>query len=290
MIIEQNSELKVMRMLIRFWYKKFSAYELAKEAEISVPMSYSIIEKFKEKNIIKQEDKKFKINFENNFSYSFKILYDSERILDLSKEYQNKIKQVFNVFDSEYKENLIAFMIFGSVASNEQTENSDIDMIAIIKNKKEIDYRKRGLLSLGNLNIIEKEQAEFENDYLLANDLVLNVLINGIIMFDRGIIKFLLNKSLPNPSYEVIMQKKERLFILKNRLFVLLKEKNYKELIEQLKKFIIEKARILLLERRIIPSSRKYIIDNLKKLDNTLYKDYNSITEKNVKEVLQKNV
>ncbi|MEK6927460.1 MAG: nucleotidyltransferase domain-containing protein [Nanoarchaeota archaeon] len=290
MIIEQNSELKVMRMLVRFWYRKFSAYEIAKESDVSVPMVYNIIEKFKEKGIVKQEDKKIRITFDNDFSYSFKVLYDSERMLDLSKEYQNKIKQVFNVFNSEYKENLVAFMVFGSVASNEQTENSDIDMIVIVKNKKEIDYRKRGLVSLGKLNIIEKEQTEFEEDYFLANDLVLNVLMNGLIIFDRGIIRFLLNKSLPSPSYEVIMQKKERLDVLKNRLFVLLKEKNNKELVEQLRKFIIEKARILLLEKGIIPSSKKYIIDNINKVDKDLYRDYNALSEKNVEEILEKNV
>ena len=194
------------------------------------------------------------------------------------------------MFKSEYGIGLLAFMIFGSAASDEQTAKSDIDFLVVVNKKKEIDYRKKGILSFENLNIIEKTQDEFESDYLFANDLILNALMNGIILFDNGIINFLLNKPLPAPSYKVIESKKERLETLKGRLLVLLKNKNYKELVEQLKLYIIEKARIKFLEKGIIPSSRKYIIDNLNSIDKQLCKDYNSLSEKNVKEVLQKNV
>ena len=290
MIIEQNSEFKAMRLLVRYWYKAFSAYELAKEAKISAPTAYNIIKKLEVKKVILKERKKIRLNFNNLFSYSFKLMYDSERILDLPEKDQSRVNHIFNVFKKEYGGDLLAFMIFGSYASNEQTEKSDIDILAIVKNKKDIDYRKRGLLNLGNLNIIEKEENEFENDYLLANDLVLNALMNGIIIFDNGIMRFLLSKPLPNPSNEVIMQKKERLDILKERLYILLKERDYRELVEQLKSFIIEKARILLLQKGIIPSSKRNIINTLNKIDKELYKDYISLNEKNVREILQKNV
>ena len=51
-----------------------------------------------------------------------------------------KINQVFSVLKKEYDTNLLAFMIFGSVASGEQTKKSDIDLLAIVKEKKEIDF------------------------------------------------------------------------------------------------------------------------------------------------------
>ena len=290
MIIEQNSEFKAMRLLTRYWYRDFSAYEISEEAKISVPTAYKVIKKLKIKSIIIEEKRRVKLDFNNIFSYSFKIMYDSEKILDLSKDEQSKVNHVFNVFKKEYEGNLLAFIIFGSASTNEQTKDSDIDFLVITGKRKDIDYRKRGLLSIGNLNIIEKKQNEFENDYLLANDLVLNALMNGIILFDNGLIRFLLNKPLPKPSYEVIMQKKERLDVLKERLFTLLKDESYKELVEQLKLFLIEKARILLLEKDIIPSSKKNIIDNIKRENKQLYNDYISLNEKNVKEIFQKNV
>ena len=48
MIIEQNRELEIMRFLVKYCYKYFSAYEIAKETEISAPTVYKIIKKFAE--------------------------------------------------------------------------------------------------------------------------------------------------------------------------------------------------------------------------------------------------
>lgn len=290
MIIEQNTEFKAMRFIVRHWHKSFSAYEIAKGANISVPMVYNIIKKLKMNKVVLAEGREIKLDFNNPFSYSFKLMCDSERILGLSEEEQSKINFVFNVLFSEYGSNLLAFVIFGSVASKEQNDKSDIDMLAVVNKKKEIDYRKRGLLSIGKINIIEKEKNEIEKDYLLANDLVLNVLMNGIIIHDTGIIRFLLSKPVPSPSAQIIMQKKERINTLKSRLLELLNEGNDKEIAEQLRFFIIEKARILFLQKGIIPSSRKYITDNLKKVDSNLHKDYWLITNKNAREVLRKYV
>ncbi len=290
MIIEQNTELKAMNLLARCWYKRFSVYEIAKNAKISVPMAYNAVKKLEAKKVVIIEEKKVRLNLNNPFSYAFKMMHDSERLLQISEEDQNKISHVFNVFVKGYGGDLLSFMVFGSAASNEQTEKSDIDLLAVVRKKKEIDYRKKGLLNLGNLNIIEKGKNEFENDYFLANDLVLNALMNGIVLYDSGIVRFLLTKPLPEPSYDVIMQKKERLDILKNRLFALLKDENYKELAEQLKLFIIEKARILFLQKGIIPSSKRYIVDNLSKIDKQMRRDYLKVSEKNAKEILLKNV
>lgn len=290
MIVEQNSDLKVLRHLVRFWYKNFSIYEIAKEANLSPPTSYNIIKKLESKKILLREGKRVKLNFNNPFSYSFKLMYDSEKILDMTEEEQNKINHVYRTYAGEYGSTLLGFMIFGSAAVGEQTEKSDVDFLIIVKKKKEIDFRRKGLLELGNINIIEKEENELEKDYLEANELMINALMNGIIIFDNGIIKSFLNKPLPALTYEWIMQKKERLNVIKERLFSLLKEKNYEELTEQMKLFIIEKARILLLERGIVPSSKKNIIDSLKTIDKQLFKDYTSLNKKNVKDVLEKNV
>lgn len=290
MILEHNTELKAMRLLVRRWYRNFSAYELSKEAHISPPMGYRIIKKLIFKRVLMQEGTKVRLNLDNPFSYAFKMTYDAERILDLSLEDQNKVKQVFSVFTKEYGQHLRAFMIFGSAASGEQTESSDIDLLAIVTKKQEIDYKSKGLLGLGKLNIVEKEEHEFEREYLQANDLVLNALMNGIVVYDQGIVRFLLQKPLPSPSYEVILEKKQRLEVLKKRLFALTKERNYRELVEEVKLFIIEKARVVMLRKGIVPRSKKHIIDSLRSLDKILYKDYHTVNERNVGEVLQRNV
>jgi len=290
MILEQNTELKTMQLLVKYWYKNFSAAQIAKEAGISIPMVYNIVKKLSSKRIISNEGNNFKLNFNNPFSYAFKLYYDSERTIALSLEEQNKLNYVFEVMKKEYKYGMLAFILFGSTASNEQTEKSDLDLLVIVTKKQDIDYRKNGLLSIGKINIIEKEEKEFENEYFLASDLILNALMNGIIIFDTGVIRFLLKKPLPSPSPEIILEKKQRLDILKNRLLDLLKDKDYNLLVEEFKKFIIEKGRVLMIQKGIIPSSSKNILDNLPKLDKELFKDYKIVNKNNIKEVLQRNV
>ena len=288
MIISQNSEFRIMNLLAREWFREFSAYELAHESMISVPMVYKTIKKFLFFGLISNKKNKIKINLNNLFSYNFKILCDSERIYNLSKDMQEKIFFVFNIFKEEYSNNLLSFLVFGSVASNETTEKSDIDFLVIVKKKKEIDYKKRGLLKIGKINLIEKEKNEFESDYLLADELVLNALMNGIIVFDSGFVRFFLVKPLPEPSYESVMQKKERLTALKERLLILLKDKDYKNLVEQFKLYIIEKARVSLLEKGIIPRSKKFIISQLKEIDKNFYNFYKRANKRNIAQLIEK--
>lgn len=290
MIISQNTELKVMQALVKHWYKEFSVYELAREAKVTAPMVYKVLRKLAVKDIIIQNRSKVKISFNNLFSYRFKLLYDAERLSELPKSLQDKVNHVFQTMVMEYKQGLLAFIIFGSVASGESDEKSDIDLLVIVNEKKEIDYRKKGLLRLGDINIIEKSKNEFENEYLLAHDLILNALMNGIIIFDEGLLQFFMIKPLPQPSYEVIMQKKEELEHLKNRLILSLRDKDYKQTMEQFRAYLIQNGRILLLQEGIIPTSRKNILENLRHKHKELYERYNKVTEKNAKEMVEKYV
>jgi predicted nucleotidyltransferase len=218
------------------------------------------------------------------------LLQDAEKLTLLNKDIKEKVNHVQQVLLKEYQHHLLAFLIFGSVASGETTEESDLDLLAIVTEKKDIDYKKRGLLSLGKINIIEKDRQEWENDYLLAHDLVLNALINGIVIYDEGILRIFLEKPLPEPSYEVIMQKKERLDTLKNRLLLLLKDQDYNSLLEEFQKFLIEKARIFLLENKVIPSSKKDLLSKIKEINLELYQDYQKANLKNIKDLVQRYV
>lgn len=290
MLLEQNSEIKLMQILVKYWYKQFSTYGLAKEAKVTAPMAYKALEKFSSAGLIFRQDNKVRINFSNIFSYKFKQLWDAERFLSLSKNDQEKTLRILQVMESEYQQNLLGAMLFGSTAAGGKTESSDLDMLIIVTQRKEIDYEKRGLLSLGKINIIEKGKEELEKDYLLAHDLVLAALMNGIILTDTGIIHLLFSKPLPSPSNEIIAQKQERLGILKKRLFSLLKDGDYTCLVDEFKQYLVEKGRLLMLQNGQIPTSKAEILHQLKKLDKEMHLLYSKINLKNVGRLVLKNV
>jgi len=290
MLLNHNSELKVMQALTKFWYKEFSAYELAKEAKITAPMAYQAIKTIYKYQLITKTGAKVKINFRTLFSYQFKLLSDAGRLAELPTEIQQKVNHIYQVLQTEYQQQLLSFLIFGSVASGETTEKSDLDLLAIVTEKKEIDYHKRGILDLGKINLIEKTKTELENDYLLAHDLILNALINGIIIHDHETIRYFLQKPLPEPSDEVIRQKKEHLHLLKSRLLLSLKDQDYHSLEEEFRQYLVEKARIILLQERIIPSSKQDLLTKIKKIQPEIYKLYHQANQKNIKLLVQEHV
>lgn len=290
MILNQNSELKVIQVLTKNWFREFSAYQLAKAAKITPPMAYKAIKNLNKHQIITQTDSKVKINFQTHFAYQFKLLQDAEKFSLLPKDIQQKVDHIYQVLKSEYQTHLLSFLIFGSVASNETNEKSDLDLLAIVTEKKEIDYRKKGLFDLGKINLIEKTPSEWEKDFLMGHDLVLNVLINGIIIHDNGILRNFFQKPLPKISEEVIVQKKEHLNILKDRILLLLKDQDYHSLEDIFKQYILEKARIILLQDHLIPSSKKDILAKIKDLDPDIYKLYSQINLKNIKSLVKQYV
>src|SRR3989344_195149 len=290
MLLKNETELKVMETLVKYWYKEFSAYELAKEAKVTPPMAYLAIEKLRSHKIILSAKKKVKIDFRNHFAYHFKRLYDAERLILLSEEDQNKIQRISQAFKPEYQQALLGLLVFGSTASGEKTELSDIDVLIIVKEKKEMDYERRGLLSLGKINLIEKSQSELEGDYLSTQDLVLNALMRGIIIQDSGILRRFLSKPLPSPSEEVFFQKEEYLGKLKKRLLLLLKDKDYLSLAEEFKAYLVEKFRLELLRRGVISSSKSDLLKMMSKSDRKLYLLYQQLTPRNVRKLFLKNV
>lgn len=290
MILNHNTELRVMQTLSKYWYKEFSAYELANAAKITAPMAYKSINTLLKYNLLTKKEAKVKINFNTHYAYQFKLLCDAEKVALLPEETQQKIAHIQRVLHSEYQQQLLALLIFGSVASGETTPQSDVDVLALVTEKKDFDYKKRGLLNLGKINLIEKNKQEWEKDYLLAHDLVLNALMNGIILYDQGLIKYFLQKPLPEPSSEVIMQKKERLDLLKDRLLLLLKDQDYQRLEEEFRQYLIEKARIILLQVGLIPSSKKNILTRIKNIHPEIYKLYRDVNQKNIKSLLLKHV
>ncbi len=290
MLIEQYSELKVMRLLARCWFKDFSIYELAKEAGLTPPTAYKSVKKLLARGVMIKKQKRLRINLQNHFSYQFKLLNDAERFASLPLKIQEKTEEILKVFRARYQEIFLSFIIFGSMAAGEYTSSSDLDIMAVVQKKKELDYRREGLLNLGRINLLEKDKAEFEKEYLLGHDLTLASLMNGIILYDAGFLSFFFNKPLPPVSEGILQQKKERLEQMKQRIFILLKGEDRGEMIVQFQHYLLERARLILLQAGIVPSSKKDIIEKIKKTNKPLYYAYTKVNLENAKKLISQNV
>lgn len=285
MIIASKSENKVMGTLVKHWYKSFSAYELAREAKVTNPLVYSLMPKLKNNELIYGRNRLITINKSSLFVYRYKLLYDADKMLQLSSEQKKIIEDVFAAVKDSY--NMASFIVIGSLAKL-ASEPKDFDFLAIGEKRKEINYQR--LLRLGSINIIEKTEEEIRNDFLNADDFLMSCLLSHLVYYDNGFFWHLLQRELPLPSPAVINQRKEQLFKLEKRLKLLLKDKDKESLVNEFKKFLIKKARIILLENEVYPLSKNDVLIAIKKIDPEMYKLYYKINNKNSLDLVAKYV
>ena len=280
MIIESKAGNKIMAALVENWFDSFSAYELAKKANVTNPLVYSLLPKLLDKGIINEKNRRISLNRSNLFVYRYKLLFDADKLLELPKKERNIIDEVFISVKRVYKK-LNAFILIGSIAEPEH-KPADIDFLVIGEKEKgrEINYHR--LLRLANINIIEKSQEEINKDFLDTDDFLISSLSSNIIFYDDGTFKKLLQQELPFPSKDVIDERKEQLFKMEKRVKLLLKDKDRGRLVQEFKKFLIKKARIILLEHNIIPLSKPHILQKIKKIEPKINKLYCKINNKNI--------
>lgn len=285
MIIASKSENKLMSTLVKHWYKSFSAYELAREAKVTNPLVYSLMPKLKKNELVYERNKLIAINKSSLFVYRYKLLYDANKILQLSQEQKKIINDIFAAVRDSY--NAASFIVIGSLAELAK-EPKDYDFLVIGEKRKEINYQR--LLRLGSINIIEKTEEEIRNDFLNADDFLISCLLSHIVYYDNEFFWHLMQQELPFPSPAIINQRKEQLFKLEKRLKLMLKDKDNESLVGEFKKFLIKKARIILLENKIYPLSKNDILAAIKKIEPEIHALYFNVNNKNALELVAKYV
>lgn len=286
MLIETKAENKLMTALVENWFDEFSVYSLAKKANITNPLLYAILPKLIDKGVIIKKDKKIALNKDNLFVYRYKLLYDANKLLELSKNDVKIIEEIFTMVQNSYKV-LNSFIIIGSLAGLYK-EAGDFDFLVIGKKEKDINYHR--IARLKNINLIEKTEEEIKKDFLATDDFLISCLSSNIVVYDDGTFRNLLQRELPFPSLEIINQRKEQLFKLEERIRLLLQDKDTERLIDEFKFFLIKKARIILLENNIIPLSKYHVLEEIKKIEPEIFKLYNAVNSKNVIEKVIKYV
>lgn len=275
MALKHNSELQVMRTLTRNWHKQFSAYELSELSGVNVQSVYNAIAKLDKQGVLSKAGPKVSIRLGHPYAWSFKLLADSERLLRLPKQVQETILDIYSTYRDTYGQSLYAAMLIGSAATDEMTEESDIDMLFIVSKRKDFDFGAKRLFSKGELNLVERTREQFEQAYLHGDDFTLAALRDGVLLADSDVLKPFFKKPLPPPSEEALMRREEYLERLRGRMFREQKMGDLKALVKVYKQFLIETTRVELLKRGQLPGTKKAIIG---KMPENRRKSYYSVT------------
>lgn len=275
MALKHNSELRVMRTLTRNWHKHFSAYELSELSGVNVQSVYNAMAKLDKQGMLSKVGPKVSIRLGHPYAWSFKLLADSERLLRLPKKVQENILDIYRIYRDTYGQNLYAAMLIGSAATDEMTEESDIDMLFIVSKRKDFDFGAKRLFSKGELNLVERTRKQFEQEYLHGNDFMLAALRDGVLLADNYVLKPFFQKPLPPPSEETLLRREEYLERLRRRMFREQKIGDSEALVKAYKQFLIEITRVELLKKGQLPGTKQAIIGKMPKKRR---KSYYSVT------------
>lgn len=272
MIIEKESEIKVLRNFYSNPFEYFSIAEISKEVKISRNWIYKITDKFEKFGILEESGKKYKLDFSNLFCKRLKLLFDSEYLNSLNQELKNDVFKIANKITFEIKPKSI--VLVGSIALNRQKKESDIDFLVVCE-KKEIPHFE-------NCTIILLNENELKEKYLKGDDFIISALSFGKIIYDNNLfIKFFENP-LPIFSQELIQEKIKYCEKLEERIYTLLKT-DEKKAREELLYLVLQVARIILLKNKIVPKTKYDIAEQVKPSNEKIAKIIKKLLLKNEK-------
>jgi predicted nucleotidyltransferase len=269
MIIEEKSEIKVLKNFCNNPFEYFSIPEMSKKVKISRNWMYKIMSKFEQFRILERSEKRYKLDFSHLFCKRLKLLFDAEYLSSLDENMKNSVFDIVHKIIFEI--NPQSVVLVGSVAFNEQKKESDIDFL-VIAEKKEMPYFE-------NCNIVLLSEKEFKEKYLKGDDFIISALSFGKIFYDTNIfIKFFENP-LPIFSQELIQEKIKYCEKLEERIYTLLKIDQEKAQ-EELLYLALQTARIILLKNRIVPKTKYEVGEQVTPFDKKLAETIENLLKK----------
>ncbi|HEC75843.1 MAG TPA: hypothetical protein ENI33_01110 [Thermoplasmatales archaeon] len=269
MIIEEKSEIKVLKNFCNNPFEYFSIPQMSKKVKISRNWMYKIMSKFEQFGILERSEKRYKLDFSHLFCKRLKLLFDAEYLSSLDENMKNSVFDIAHKIIFEI--NPQSVVLVGSVAFNEQKKESDIDFL-VIAEKKEIPYFE-------NCNIVLLSEKEFKEKYLKGDDFIISALSFGKILYDTNIfIKFFENP-LPIFSQELIQEKIKYCEKLEERIYTLLKTDQEKAQ-EELLYLALQTARIILLKNRVVPKTKYEIGEQVTPFDKKLAETIENLLKK----------
>lgn len=270
MIINNSNEIKTLSYLYKNYSLKFNAEMLSKELKMPLSSIYSslnILKKEKFVTPVKPNHNLFKLN--SNFlpAIRFREFLDACKFSNFPEKVQEQISDVLlkiRLFHNE----VLFLVLFGSYASGEFTQDSDIDMLLVRKDdskeiQKELEYRG---------HLIQYTKSEFNNLFLEGDDFILSILLNHIIMHDPHLeFHSYLTKEMPKVSGKVIQEREQQLEKQRKVYLSCYKQNLPEEFIKNIILFNLMTKRLQYLKKGIILTTNNDVLRKIHRDNPTVY-------------------
>lgn len=151
-----NEKLNILKLLIENKDLKFSIRQIARQRNINYKSAYSNLLKLEKENVVDLEryGNTTLCSFNNRFNNSvFQVEYYRKNELLKNKTFAVLHKSLFEI-NSQF-----ILLLFGSYVKGKETKNSDIDLLLISNNPKDVETQI-GLLPL-NIHLTDIDYKDF---------------------------------------------------------------------------------------------------------------------------------
>src|SRR3972149_4627786 len=186
-ILGTRTAIKILTCLLKNPQKEFKEIDLIKESSVGKGAGADAINRLYSLNIltIKRAGKTkiIQLNTLNPRTFAIRHLFDQHKFLSLPEA---KISAILLFREKVYCISK-AIILFGSVAAGTYDENSDMDILVIIDDEKEIDEIKKLTSEIHELigeyiNVHFLDSHDAKNEFN-TNELIRTALINGILIY-----------------------------------------------------------------------------------------------------------
>ena len=186
-ILGTRTAIKIVSCLLKNPHKEFMEIYLIKESNVGKGAGADAINRLHSSNIVTIKragnTKIIRLNTLNPVTFAIRQLFDQYKFLTLP---ETRISAI-SLFKEKVCSRSKAIIVFGSLAAGTYDENSDIDLLVIIDNEKEIKEIKKCINEIHellgeyiNVHFLNSNQARNEFN---KNELIRTALISGILVY-----------------------------------------------------------------------------------------------------------
>lgn len=283
-----KTQIAILESLCERWYEFLLPENISKTKKISLSSVYASLKGLKKMNGIFEQNGSFRINFSNEIVWAFKRIYDASKLVNSRKEISSKVQKIREKAELFFADDLIAFLVFGSVASGDVNEDSDIDYLVIVKEKnQQLNFLNFLTSEERNFHYIERSINEFTESYDECDDFIISVLKNNIILLGADYLRPYFELDLPKVSKKVIDEREKQLKELKEKIDKIFFDDPVL-FHEKVRELIKLKCRLLLMKLNIVPASNKELLEKIKESYPLYFKAYTTLKQSNAKDVYLK--
>jgi len=186
-ILGTRTAIKILSCLLKNPLKEFKEIDLIKDSNVGKGAGADAINRIYSSNIVTIKragnTKIIRLNTLNPVTFAIRQLFDQYKFLTLP---ETRISAI-SLFKEKVCSRSNAIIVFGSLAAGTYDENSDIDLLVIIDNEKEIKEIKKCINEIHELigeyiNVHFLNSNEARNEFI-KNEMIRTALINGILVY-----------------------------------------------------------------------------------------------------------